>query len=177
MKKQIKEYAKFVSEAMATEYAETMQILRRECAEFEEEIKNMVDTLENEGIEKTLEITGNEINNFRELMKEMIKERLKEIKEETKEIFVAEMTEIAVESGNIIEGIRLVEELIEITHQSFVTYEKMCEEFIYASLYQLMNDIEEKLGIREEMEELGKLFGSLENMEKVMEILSKITNA
>lgn len=175
MKKQLVEYSKIVRNVMATEYAETMEIIRKEFATLDKMVFEEVGKSENKEIEETLETIGEMIENFKNSMFKMVEERIKAIIIEKKPYFVEKMTEISMECVNPLESIMIVEPLMKITALAYDTHTDMCMDYICKRLIQLMNAVEEKLGIREEMEEIENLMNDEElDIMKIIELIAKL---
>lgn len=179
MKKQLKEYQSFIGVVMAVEYANTMEEIRNEFEKLDKEVFEIVEKADEEKVGDTLEILSGMLDDFKDTMGTKVAERLKEIALEKKPELVKKMTELSVERENIIESIMIVEPMMKLTDKAFVTYGTMCGKYISDRLYDLMNTVEEKLGIREEMAEIEKIFedevkdGDIDIM-KVLKFISKL---
>lgn len=175
MKKIVKKYVAFTGEKMATEYASTMEIIRREFSDLDKLVLDTLNRLEGEKeVEDILEELCPILENFKNSMEKMIDERLKEIIQNKRAEFVGKMTALTITKENPIESLMVIGELMEVTQQSFETYEEMCKRYVAGRLCALMDAVEERLGIREEMEELENLIHGLNNVDTLEDLIEML---
>lgn len=175
MEKQLKKYKNFVGEVMAVEYATTILELTSDFKELDKDIFTIVEKANKKEVGETLEIVLNIIDDFKDVIEEKIKDRLKTIIEDKKPELVNTMSEIAIECDDILESLIIVEPMKKITDSAFEMYGTMCIDFISKKLYNLMNEVEERLGIREEMSTIEKLLDNEEvDISEVLELISKM---
>lgn len=175
MNEQLKKYSIFVGSIMAKEYANTMEKIRSEFTILEDIVSDMLEHSNEQKIEDTLDTIGDMVKHFGASIDKMIEGRLKKITSNKRTIFVEKIAELCMECDSTIELMKLIPALMSATECAFESYSEMCATYVCDRIHALMNTVESKLGIREEIEELENLFDVEElDILELLKVLQKI---
>ncbi|MGL5714296.1 MAG: hypothetical protein ACRCX2_14845 [Paraclostridium sp.] len=175
MKKLLENYVDFAGELVSKEHEITMEIINKKFKAFDIEIIMMLTSKEGGETTEILTALSGKIETFLDTMEILIKNRTEEIVINNKEKFTHEMARIATEGVSPIEGLKLLQPMFEITDTAFDTHNEVCGEYVTKRVKALMDAVEDKLGIREEIQTIEDLFSSKEvDVEQLLKLIMKI---
>lgn len=175
MNEQLKKYSIFIGSIMAKEYADTMEKIRSEFTILEDIVSDMLEHSNEQKIEDTLDTIGDMVKHFGASIDKMIEGRLEKIITNKRTILVEKMAELCMECDSTTEIMKSIPLLMSATECAFESYSEMCATYVCDRIHALMNTVESKLGIREEIEELENLFDVEElDILELLKVLQKI---
>ena len=171
--KLLKEYSDFISNIMDKEHKATLVIIKKDFRLLDKKVITTLMTDELETEEKMMVIL-NLIENFKDKQQALIGANISKLSEEKKPILVNKMTEISLKDTDLLSDIGMLEQLMGATQIAFDTYVEECMDYVCYRLADLMDIVEEELGIKEELDEIQEQLKNEEDLEMMNFIISML---